>query len=139
LSTRGQKKPAIGFYEKVFFIQVREYLLDDHRVFDGGDHFNCAGRACLNVDIEQSLEPLSLGYRGSAFLDSSRVVGLSNTQRNDHSLPLLNVLHRPVEIATRNLPFVSKPETGLNVTAYGEVRPNPDIQRNKKRPRRVPL
>jgi len=33
---------------------------------------------------EHALEPLSPDYRGSAFLGSSRVVGLSNTQRNDH-------------------------------------------------------
>jgi hypothetical protein len=34
---------------------------------------------------KHALETLSPSYRGSAYFGSSRVVGLSNTQRNDHS------------------------------------------------------
>ncbi len=51
-----------GLYRKGFFIQVGEYLLDNYRIFNAGDHFDrtAAGTARLNVDIEHPLETLGL-------------------------------------------------------------------------------
>ena len=63
-----------------------QYLLNDHWIFDAGNYLGrtAIGPALLNVDIEHALEPVSSCYRDSAFLGSSWVFGLSNSQRNDH-------------------------------------------------------
>jgi hypothetical protein len=41
---------------KVFFIQVVQYLLDDHSVFDTGDHFGrtTTGTTGLTVNITRA-------------------------------------------------------------------------------------
>ncbi len=82
-SPLGTRCPAFGqqwgCYGKGFFIQVGEYLLDDHRIFNAGDdvhgrtnaasarmrksgHFDAtaAGTARFDVDIEHPLETLGL-------------------------------------------------------------------------------
>ncbi len=48
-----------------FFFQVRQDLLNDHRVFDAGNHLrgSSAYTAGLNVYIENPLEPLRPGHR----------------------------------------------------------------------------
>ena len=58
-----------GLYRKGFFIQVGEYLLDDYRIFNAGDHFDAAttGTARLNVNIEHALEPLSPSHGCTTF------------------------------------------------------------------------
>ena len=45
--------------------QVCEYFLDDRRIFDAGNHFDrpAADSALLNVDMENTLEPLRPGHR----------------------------------------------------------------------------
>jgi hypothetical protein len=51
-----------------FLIQVIQYLLDDHKVFDAGDQFGrtTTGTARLNVDIKHAPQPLHLGHRNPA-------------------------------------------------------------------------
>ncbi len=58
-----------GLYRKGFFIQVGEYLLDDYRIFNAGDHFDAtaAGTARLNVDIEHPLETLGPSHGRATF------------------------------------------------------------------------
>jgi hypothetical protein len=43
-----------------FFIHVGEYLLDDHRIFNIGDHYDytAAFTACIDVDIKNPLQSL---------------------------------------------------------------------------------
>ena len=55
--------PAVGqrrWYGRRVQIQVGEYFLDDHRVFDAGDHFDgaTAFTARFDVDIEHPFESL---------------------------------------------------------------------------------
>jgi hypothetical protein len=47
-----------------FFFQVRQDLLDDHRVFDAGNDPGCSSTdpARLNVNIEHPLQPLRPGH-----------------------------------------------------------------------------
>ena len=50
---------------RFFLLQVCQDLLDDHRVFDAGNDLRCssANSALLNVDMENTLEPLRPGHR----------------------------------------------------------------------------
>jgi len=43
---------------------MREDLVDDHRIFDAGNHLSraAAGAARLHIDIEQPFEPLGPGH-----------------------------------------------------------------------------
>jgi hypothetical protein len=65
-------------YRKAFFIQVDEYLPDDHRIFNAGNHFDrtTAGTAPLNVDIENPLETpglkLMAAHRSAAVRSCAR-------------------------------------------------------------------
>jgi len=57
-------RPAIwrpdGFCHRDIFIQVGQYLFDDHRIFNAGDdvHGAAAFMAGFNIDVEHLLEPL---------------------------------------------------------------------------------
>ena len=50
---------------RYLLLQVHQYLLNDHRVFDAGNDLCCssANSALLNVDKENMLEPLRPGHR----------------------------------------------------------------------------
>ena len=52
-----------------FFIQMGEYLVDDHRILNAGDHFDgtAACTARFDVDIENPLQSLCPGHRCPAF------------------------------------------------------------------------
>ena len=49
--------------------QVSEYLLDNHEVFNAGDHFDAAATlsARLYIDIEDALEALRPGHGRPTF------------------------------------------------------------------------
>lgn len=60
-----------------FVVKVREDLLNHHWVFDAGDDPDrpAAGTASLDVDIENSLEPLCPCHRRSPFGGRWRFIG----------------------------------------------------------------
>jgi len=62
-------------------VQVGEDLVDDHGIFDTGDDSERTGalRANLDIDIEDTLQPLRPGHRGPAFCWGSRLVLLSRS------------------------------------------------------------
>jgi len=59
-----RRRPALGqpdgFGWQSFAHQVSEYLLDNHGVFNAGDHFDAAATlsAHLDIDVEDALEAL---------------------------------------------------------------------------------
>ena len=71
-------------------MHVGEYILDDHRFINTGDHFNGTATFTVrfSVDIQNPIQSLYLGRLSLAFHGSARVVGEANTRRND-SPPLL--------------------------------------------------
>jgi len=62
-------RPGFGqchrFIHCVFFVQVGDYLVDDRRILDTGDDFNCTAvvKIGLEVDIENSLQWLRRDHR----------------------------------------------------------------------------
>ena len=58
---RLRRRPGLwqyhGFIQRGLFIQMSEYLVDDHRVFNAGDDFDGATAfgTSFDVDIEYSL------------------------------------------------------------------------------------
>jgi len=97
---RLRRCPAFGqrwsFNGKGFFIQVREYLLDYHRVFDAGDHFDCAAAftARLDADMENPLSQHAQiidAQRSMAVLESSVEQTPSGTTVLAASLPFRNL------------------------------------------------
>ena len=58
LQTRGS--PYTDIFNDTVFLQVRQYLPDDQRIFNAGNHPGpaTAGLARFHIDIEYPLEPL---------------------------------------------------------------------------------
>lgn len=77
----GRRRPALGpGGERVRFgplLQMIEYLLDHRGVFDAGDdpHRTPAGRAGLDVDIENAPETLRPRHRDPPFGGRWRFIG----------------------------------------------------------------
>jgi hypothetical protein len=81
--TRLRRCPAFGQPDRYccrdFFIQVGQYLLDDHRALGSGDQLDRTAAFTAYVDIEHTLEPLRRGHSGPALYATSRIGEGANT------------------------------------------------------------
>jgi hypothetical protein len=84
-----------------FLFQVRQDLLNDHRVLDAGNDlgFTSADTARLNVDVENP--PASLAMKSITFIDDSyskvHLASSTDTIREDSSTSTPPLLYSPLE------------------------------------------